>query len=604
MPKKIIDVILNDGVNKQQFIDQFNNDKVELWNIMESIDNLIVVNIDEDYITEFSNNSQIKNIDLRLFKPIPASLPDFFTTTKTITAVAPSTLLSGSNYMPMQFYLDTDIIYSSQKLGSNDPVSSLNNATYFNRWTGKNVDIVSLEVGPVDATLQGVHATHPDFSNLESPGTPRVIAKNWTDLEDASNNQISSNRVFSSHAMGVLSAAAGTVCGFAKKSNLYVAYLTAEDGEVECINAIISWHNSKPVNPTTGVKNPTIMIAEYQYLVDRSYGIKIDDINSITTPSGTINRPGASWGVDLTPFTSRNIIPFRIQDPNTLNFEWCAVFPYPFQNTALKLALQAAWDAGIVNFNAAGNNGGVYVKDSDPRWNGTFCSSNGSTITRYDISYSSTTIVTATTTNETTAYPFRAYGPHGLDKSIDVAAGQNSETYQILDAYSNRGPGIDIVGLGENTWTAYPQSTYADGNRWGMFSGTSCATPTVVGKAACMMERYYFYNNQWPTNTQIKSILLSEAKSVVENVDSTTWNNRPAASTNYSVAAFAGLTSYVNWIQNNFYSPNGGFRLGELAGTTTKRAFFNAQSFQRNQTQGKRPVSGAAYPRTKIRRFG
>jgi hypothetical protein len=603
--KQHFDIVLNDGVDKIQFINDFDKNKVELWNIMEAINSLIVIDVEEDYIDEFIKDPRIKSAEPRVFTPVPATLPDFFTKTKTVTAVAPSTALDGNAFMPMQFYLDTDIIYSAQSLGNNDSISSLNNATYFSRWTGKNVDIVTLEVGPVNAALQGIHNIHPDFENPDDPGNSKLIPRNWVDLEAASNNQVSSNSALSDHGMGVLSAAAGTICGFAKKSNLYAVYLTAEDGVVECINAIVSWHNNKSANPNTGVPNPTIMIAEYQYLLDRYTGIKIDDIVSITDPSGIVNRPGGSWGTDFTPFTSRNIIPFRIQDPGTLAYEWCAVFPFQSQFSALKVALESAWDAGITNINAAGNNGGVYVKDSDPRWSETFCTISG-TVTRYDISRNTfqQTIVSSNSTSQLNWFPFRAFGPHGLSKGIDVAAGQNSETYQILDPYSNRGPGIDIVGLGSNTWTSYPLATYNDGNKWGLFSGTSCAAPTVVGKAACIMERYYFYNKIWPTNTQIKNILIAEAKPVVQNVDSTTWENRPNASSNYSVQAFAGIKNFVNWIQNGFFSPNGGFRLGELAGTTPKRSFLNAQSFNRSNTTGKRPITGAVYPRPKIRRKG
>jgi hypothetical protein len=116
------------------------------------------------------------------------------------------------------------------------------------------------------------------------------------------------------------------------------------------------------------------------------------------------------------------------------------------------------------------------------------------------------------------------------------------------------------------------------------------------------MERYFVYNGLWPTPDQVKSILLSEAREVVAGYDSTTWNNVPTANTNYSVNSFSGATSYVNHIQDGFWSPNGGFRLAELAGTTTKRAFLNAQSFDRKYTQGKRPQSGTLYPRSKIRR--
>ena len=70
-------------------------------------------------------------------------------------------------------------------------------------------------------------------------------------------------------------------------------------------------------------------------------------------------------------------------------------------------------------------------------------------------------LVTLTASSTTTYYPFKSYGPHGVESNIDVAAGYNSEDYPGLDGYTNRGPGIDIIGLGADTYTAY-QSFYME----------------------------------------------------------------------------------------------------------------------------------------------
>lgn len=602
--KILVDIILVDNIDKEEFINSLDASKVELWNIMKAIPNLLVLNIEKDYFQVLDDDERIITIEERKLIPVPASIPNIYTMTKNITATTPSTIYNGADYAPLQFYLDTDLIKLDQTAGiHSQDYNKLFGGTYYSRWTGKNVDIVTLEVGPVSASLNGVHSTHPDFENPDSPGPSRLTAMNWLDLEDTSNNQISTNNVLSAHAMGVLSAAGGTICGFAKKANLYAVYITAEDGPEECINAIIYWHNNKAVNPNTGVKNPTIFIAEYQYLFDRKTGIKINDIASIYDQGTLIQKPVEGWGTNFTPFTSRNIIPFKILDPMTSTWEWCIVFPWQAASLILKTAYDAAWDAGIVNINAAGNNGGVYVKQSDSRLTGIYCNKVSGSSILYNISGSDVTTVNPYFSSTTIWYPFYTYGPAGYDKAIDVAAGQNSETHPILDSYSNRGPGIDIVGLGSNTWTAYPATTYIDGNSWGMFSGTSCAAPTVVGKVACMMERYYTYNKVWPTPNQIKNILLGEAKNVVKGVDSTTWSNVPSASTNYSVNEFAFGTSSVNTIQDGVGSPNGSFTLADLAGTTSKRAFLNAKSFSRTYTYGKRPSTGKVYPRTKINNY-
>jgi len=601
--KQIYDVVLVANTDKQAFIDSFDSEtQADWWNMMSEMPTLICMNVEDSFLETFKQDPRIVKVEERL-QAFPASLPAFHSITKNVwgSTSTLSTSNNGGDFMPLQFYVDTDIIQSSQTVGAKDQTNTISNATYQSRWTGKNVDIVTLEVGPKSNTYANLHDSHPDFDDPDNPGTSRWIPMDWQDLEDPSNIQVSDNSCMSAHGIGVLSAAGGTICGFAKKANLRAAYLTAEDGTVECINAITSWHNNKSVNPNTGVKNPTIMIAEYQYVSSREHAILIDDITSIVTPSGTINRPGSSWGSDFTSFVDNGIMPFKVLDPDTSIWNWCCVFPLQLYSSSLQAALEAAWDAGIININAAGNDGGVFVKNSDSRYIGSYCTTSGTT-TEYALSGGNSLSVTKTTTTTNIWFPFVTYNPIGLDKGIDVAAGQNSETYPVLDSYTVRGPGIDIVGLGSYTWTAYPSTIYADGFRWGNFSGTSCATPTVVGKMACLLERYFTFNGVYPTPNQAKEILIAEAQEIVQDVASTTWNGVPSASTNYSNTQIAGTSNQINHIQNGNSARNGGLKFLDMLGTTNKRAYLNAHSFNRRFTKGKRPTSGAVYPRPNIKR--
>ena len=722
MAKVILDVTLAHGVDKQDFVDSFDAEtQADWWNMLEFIPCCICMHVEEDYIETFRQDSRIIAAEERL-EAEPANLPSVISTTKNITTSTPTTLNAGHDYMPLQFYVDTDHIYPAtpgQKIGKNatrDDFSAISNATHKNRWVGRNVDIVTLEVGPISSTYAGDHDTHPDFGgsdeqpghggqavgtyvyqctshsnmigniivsasdgtrntytisvtfggsglyslsgtdrggavsgtnqditinagdtlifNVNASGHPfqirvvdflgghiqlndgsvqnnngvdvgdvvwntstgtRFIPMDWTDLEDSSNNQVSSNSGFSSHAMGVLSAAAGTNCGFAKKARLRAAYLTSGDGTVECINAIIAWHNSKPNNPATGVPDPTIMIGEYQYTIHRRHNIPIDYVSQITDPNGTVNRPGASWSGNYTEFVDRGIIPFAVTNPDTNTAEWCVSLPNQSRYTSLIAANDAAWDAGIIFINAAGNNGAVYTKVADQE-NTSITIDATTPYTKY---YQSGSSVTTSTDSTTVWYPFIAYGPHGSVKAIDVAAGYNSEGAPGLDGYSNRGPGIDIVGLGANTWTAYPQQTHSDGYRWGMFSGTSCATPTVVGKAAAELERYYHYNQAWLSPDQMKAVLRANGRAIVEEFETTTWSSVGTAGTYRSNTIQGGLVRIYNGL-----SSNGGFTFTELVGTTRIRAHFDHQVEFTNQSTayvGKRSdVAAVRYPRSVI----
>ena len=616
MAKTTYNICLHHGVDKQTFIDSFDADtQASLHKRLECLECCISMNIEESFLETFRSDSRVVQVDERL-EAFPANIPSIKSQTATLVTEWPDQSVDGRTIGPMQFYYDTDQItpgnagigttgFKYGKLAGDDPGDDEYNigpVTWNYRWTGKNVDIVTLEVGPTSASYTGDHDTHPDYDNPSNTGNTRVIPMNWPGLEGTDNNQVTSNQVFSSHAMGVLSAAAGTVCGFAKDANLRVAYLgTGGDDTVECINEIVNWHNSKSNNPETGVPNPTIMIGEYQYLQDRKYAVPIDKINQIVTPNGTYDRPGASWGTDFSEFVSKNIIPWKVYNPTTTTYEWCVVFPIQVEYSSLKSALESAWDAGVVCINAAGNNAGVYVKADDPEHNGTYCVLD-TPYDRIEMNYGGAN--TISTSSITPRYTFIAYGPHGVGggKGIDVAAGYNSEGLPVLDSYTNRGKGIDIIGLGETTWTSEPSYTYADGNKWGMFSGTSCAAPTVVGKAACIMEREFYYGGVWPSPNKVKDLLINHGKKKARSLRSTDWSSVPSATSTTTNNLYVVLVRI-----NNLGYSNGGYHFTELAGTPDVRAFFDPRDFsgaKQEVTKGKRPVDtqgGNFYPRSNVR---
>ena len=612
-----VDVVLVDGTDQQEFVESYSqNSSVDVVNLLALIPNVIILNVEESYLGTLREDIRVESAH-ETEEPVEVSLPPIVTQTGSVVAERSLASLDntgpGANYMPMQLYVDTDVMPESDVKIGNDPdddANLLENVTYSSRFFGKHVDIVTLEAGTPDNLYDSHHTgPHPDFADPDT-GVSRYTPVDWPNsLQGQTNNVATRNQTFfSSHSIGVLSAAAGTHCGFAKKANIFAAY-TAGNATARVAD-IVEWHNQKEINPETGLKNPTIMIAEYQYSHQKRRYAPLNSIESFTHKGVTTNRPEGGWGNDLTPFVNANLIPFKVQSPQTNQWMW--TIPWGIgnigtgPNAALKTALETAWDAGITCINAAGNGGEVYVKRDDPEYTGTsFVIGHNQVYFRSNINSSwliTTFSLFAGGTGGTTIYPFQSYGPHGClkDKSIDVAAGQNSQTYPILDGYSSRGPGIDIVGLGGDSYTSQPETTFSDGD-WGYFGGTSCATPTVVGKLACEMEKYYHFTGKWPTNNQSKEILINQGKDKVVGVDPFDWANTPAASGTYYRPTEMEDTTAVNTVDQN-YSINGTIQLSNLAGTTTKRAFFNAKGFDRVLSQGRRPQEGAVYPRPKIRR--
>ena len=626
MATLLVNVKLKDGVDQNSFVSEFESvSEVTVKDLLPNIPTLVIFNVEDSYLSTLQSHSSVEvaEEEPQSFPTVTyPSQPSAYTlSNKNVSANLIDASEDGTDYLSFQHYLDTDVM---QKDGNNDLGYALDyndtstgfpdrtifdeifdyaGQTYSSRYTGKHVDIVTMEGGAgfTAGTYQGYQDTHPDFDNPDSTGNTRCVPMNWNGCSQAYNVQVTSNDMFSAHAIGTLSAAGGIHSGFAKKAKLYSIYMA--EGLATVCNAVIHFHNNKSTNGTTGLKDPTIVVGEFQYLRDTYDGIKITDIASVTDPTGgTTNRPGSGWGSDFTPFTSRNIFPYRVQDPDDDSWHWMVTFPQQSQFSWMKTALDSLHTNGIIFITAAGNNGGTYVKESDARWSGTYCTLDSGGVNRYRITYDGGV---ASPVNETTTtwYPFRATGPHGLDKGIDVAAGQNSESQGMLDDYSTRGPGIDIVGRGAYTFTAYPTSTDTNGHKWGNFSGTRCATPTVVGKAACMMEEYYTLNGAWPNFTQVKNMLQTEARNGNNRVlapPSTTWSNVPAASggaIQNKRQIFYPYDSSLVRIAKSGTSGNGEFTFSDLAGTPNFFAFWTARAYSREQTMDKRPTSGVMYPR-------
>jgi len=516
-----------------------------------------------------------------------------------------------------------------------DTSNKYSNTTYKSQWTGKHVDIVTMEVGGGYLPANH-HVNHPDYDSLTSPGTTRLIPQDWPGLSAVCNTQVSNGtEILHDHGQGVLSAAGGTICGFAKHANLYIMSNDTNnvDTFADMYNALLTWHNAKSVNPTTGEKNPTIAIGEVQWANWWRTAVIIDEIQAITWDGNdVVTRPSGGWGQagsDLTPFLDRGMIPRQLKDPVTNEWVWVIGMSATLEYTALDTAMNACLAGGIHCISAASNQGQTFVKNSDPKYLKDGLRMNGNSI-RYHLSVTASPwklTITKQTGNTTTIWnPWHNYGCHGKTDGIDVAAGRNSEEWSVLDSYSCRGPGVDITGMGANTYTSKPNTTFADGAaiKWGMFSGTSCATPTVVGKAACLLEKYFTYNNEYPTPAQLKTILCQNnyyyghrsddtyAKKYIMKSDSTLrsiagqtgggidWTSVPAASGS-SFATHAMGNQNLCQLEVDDYV-NGGIVALELAGTPRQKANLNVKGFDRHQTRGVRPLTGATYPRPRIPR--
>ena len=169
MAKVEIEVLLKSGVDQDVFVSSFDEvSEVTLKDKVESLSDLVVLTVEESYLSTLESNSDVKSISDPSIEPKPMVVyptePVGFGTTSYISYFV-TTGDKGEQYLPYQCYYDTDQIQPQAglagtdivepKLGANDGHSLFNDdyhskhesAEYFQKYTGKHVDIVLLEFG-------------------------------------------------------------------------------------------------------------------------------------------------------------------------------------------------------------------------------------------------------------------------------------------------------------------------------------------------------------------------------------------------------------------------------------------------------------------------
>ena len=154
MAKLIVEVKIKDGVDESSFISEFDNiDEVSVKNTIPDIPTLLVMNIEESYLSTFQSHPSVVHAE-HLPPAFPAitypNLPSKFTISNKTVGDYPGTNYNGTNYIPYQFYLDTDIMqkpnggvgaaYPAYSRTKYDSVNEYDNQSYSSNFTGKYVD--------------------------------------------------------------------------------------------------------------------------------------------------------------------------------------------------------------------------------------------------------------------------------------------------------------------------------------------------------------------------------------------------------------------------------------------------------------------------------
>lgn len=347
--------------------------------------------------------------------------------------------------------------------------------------SGKNVDVVIVD-GHIDPT-------HPEFAvNVDGSGGSRVIQYNWfqhtaalglgsdgtyiyTPYVDDLDNQATSDNNHGCHVAGTV---AGNRQGWARDANIYNInpYGTNPNGYAAYgyfIDYVRYWHRNKPINPVTGIKNPTVTNHSYGL----SNNIALGPIDSIRYQGSIINSPSSSVLSSCGVYNDGN---------------WAY---FPVRSVAFEADFIDAIADGIIVVAAAGNDytkSNVYSADVNNEYNDYLSSYNGYAI-----------------------YYYHRGGISQAEGVISVGA-VGSYVNDSKASFSNCGPAIDIYAPGRWITSSYNSMAGVPDPRnpsyyLAKISGTSMASPQVCGVLACIAE-------QWPTMTQTQALdyLLQHTK--------------------------------------------------------------------------------------------
>ena len=353
--------------------------------------------------------------------------------------------------------------------------------------TGKHVDAVIVD-GHFDPT-------HVEFAvNADGTGGSRVVEFNWLSLNPQVIGEPAGTYVYgpyvdddpevttdNDHGAYVAGVFVGNTRGWASDANIYninpYGSNPNTDVSFNIIDYLRAWHNSKPINPVTGRRNPTV--------TNHSYGVATE------VPVTSISQVRFRGDINTGPFTPSQLSAFGIFNYDSGEGVYLAQIPR--RSSAFDADLIDAMEDGIIIIAASGN---TFTKidnfSNDPSADyNNYLISNG-----FQYYYNE---------GSTLATP-------GVIQ-VGAIAATVSET---KGTYSNCGPRVDIHAPGTLIMSVVNTAGFVGdardpADRWTKISGTSFSAPQVAGALACLAE-------QWPTMTQAQALRYITENATVDQI--------------------------------------------------------------------------------------
>jgi len=387
--------------------------------------------------------------------------------------------------------------------------------------TGKNVDVVIMDTG--------VRWDHPDFlkrgvSSFSTKADTRVrdilihgaeeYGIDWTaqgltppgsgSLSNYTVGNVLSSSSFNGswHGSHVAGTAAGNQFGAAFEANIWtiacvdrsdVGWSEPSDG----FDYIKVWHKNKPINPETGLRNPTVVNCSWGHRQFIRYDLTYNASFRGTTYSRTqVNA--ASNAVPAVYYLETNGLYYEFTSKKTTG-----------QTEADELVNDADCQNVVLICSAGNSNGKQEIKDGTDHDNqftsGTFYY--GSLPNGYDTYYNRSGTPAITKEGEDDA----------VIKVASIDSSRQSGSQERTSDFSDRGPNIDIWAAGSTVLSPW-SSGYQDPRNSSYYNqylnGTSMASPNVTAVVAQHLE-----SNPTATRKSLRKWLLSEGSRVLSSGD-------------------------------------------------------------------------------------
>lgn len=377
--------------------------------------------------------------------------------------------------------------------------------------SGKNVDVVVMDDGCPYPTVYE-YAQNPDGT-----GYSRMVEYNWfihnpvVTEGDVDEYSYPLNRL-QEHGGHTTGNCAGNTQGFARDANIYnLVYF-------DSIDYVREFHKNKPINPLTGVKNPTVMNNSWGY---RLNGWSEAGISSIYYRGVTYTRPSTGW-------TTEQFNTFRIRSGAAI----------PAQEAGIDADMIDAMSEGVIIVASAGNSYWYQDVPSGPDWDN-YLVYNG---TAYYYHRGSSPGAADGGTENTKIICSGAIGQHNESTGSSVYASTGIEVGDYKAEFSNYGPRIDVYAPGsaiQSVWNSGeslydanaatdPRVTALSGtdsinNNFKKCPGTSMSCPNTVGVIACYAEKY-------PRMTQAdaRALIAAISTDTVLSTDGGTFDSKDA----------------------------------------------------------------------------